>query len=271
MDAGTFNKLLNELPVEIKRRLSLGIKYAIRYRDLSLLYHFLSMLSPGYYGGDLEPPRVEPFYKNIPGARRIRLPRPREKSGVDILDAIRSRRSRREYSRKPLKLVDLATLLSYTVGVTGRAWWGGPKRAYPSAGALQPIEVYISASRVEGLEPGLYHYHPGDHVLEEIAEGDYSRVLAGIALDQEHVEEAPAVLVFTVVYARTAVKYGYRSYRYVHWDSGFAGENVYLVAEALGLATVAVGAFYDEALCKLLGLDCVWEFPVLLFPVGYRV
>ena len=82
--------------------------------------------------------------------------------------------------------------------------------------------------------------------------------------------EAPAVVVLTIVYPRTASKYGYRAYRYALLDAGFAGENLYLAAEALGLATVAVGAFYDEKICWLLRLDCGVEYPVLLFPVGRR-
>ncbi len=265
------DRLVESLPSGIVERLARGVEDTIKHGDPSMIYHRLSMLTPDYYGGSLSPPRVDPYYKRIEGARRVRLPRPRRLSGVDVFEAIRSRRSRREYSSRPLGLGDLATLLYYSVGVTGRAWWGGPKRAYPSAGGLQPVEAYVAASRVEGVEPGIYHYNPGEHLLAELSRGDYSRVLEEIALDQEHVGRAPAVLVLTAVYARTAGKYGYRSYRYVHWDTGFAGENVYLAAEALGLATVAVGAFHDEELCRLLGLDCVWEFPMLLFPVGYRV
>ena len=72
------------------------------------------------------------------------------------------------------------------------------------------------------------------------------------------------------MYPRTASKYGHRSYRYVHWDVSFAGENVYIAVEALGLATTAVGAFYDEDICRLLGIDCVIEIPMLIFPVGRR-
>ncbi|MEB3774000.1 MAG: SagB/ThcOx family dehydrogenase [Desulfurococcales archaeon] len=240
--------------------------------DVSRLYHRVASLYPdysgyfsvggGYYGE---------YYKEYPGRERIRLPRPVRSSGVDVLEAIRSRRSRRTYSRRPLKLADLSALLYYTVGVTGRAWWGGPKRAYPSAGALQPVEVYVSASRVEDLGEGLYHYNPGLHGLELLRPGDYSRELEEAALGQEHVGRAPVVLILTAVYSRTASRYGQRSYRYIHWDAGFAGENIYLVSEALGMATVAVGAFYDYEVCRILEIDCTWEMPMLLFPVGYRV
>ncbi|HID41991.1 MAG TPA: SagB/ThcOx family dehydrogenase [Pyrodictium sp.] len=201
----------------------------------------------------------------------MKLPEPIEASGVDALAAIRSRRSRRKYGSEPLSLVELSSVLYYSVGVTGKAWWGGPKRAYPSAGALQPIEAYVYASMVEGLARGIYHYNPGIHCLEPIKIGDYSRSLWEASLGQEHLRVAPAVIILTAVYSRTAWKYGLRAYRYVHWDAGFAGENIYIACEALGLATVAVGAFYDEVVCSLLDIDCDNEIPMLLFPVGKRL
>lgn len=245
---------------------------AVERRDPAWLYHRLSSLEPGYHGWEPTVRRERDYYKEYPGAKRIPLPRPPKGSGLDVLEAIRRRRSRRSYSRAPLSLVEVGTLLCYTLGVVGRAWWGGPKRAYPSAGALQPVEAYIVAGEggVEGLEAGVYHYNPGAHALELLAAGDYREALYRACLEQEHVLEAPVSVVLTVVYSRTTSYYGVRGYRYVLLDAGFAGENLYLAAEALGLATVAVGAFYDWDVCGILGIDCRWEFPLLVFPVGRR-
>ncbi len=238
--------------------------------DASRPYHRVSMLYRDYYGELEAPPSHDGYYKEYPGVEQVMLPNPVRSSGMDALEAIRSRRSRRSYSRKPLSLGELASILYYAVGITGRAWWGGPKRTYPSSGALQPLEAYVSVHRVEGISPGIYHYNPGRHTLEALKLGDYSSILEDAALGQEHVGRAPVVIILTAVYSRTASKYGQRSYRYVHWDTGFAGENIYIACEALGLATVAVGAFYDEELCGLLDIDCVWEVPMLLFPIGHR-
>ncbi len=247
-----------------------GLRIAEETGDPSWLYHVLGALYRDYYGGDTRyPPPPGEYYKSLPTDVTVDLPEPRMESGVDALEAIRSRRSRRSYGRS-VTLQDLSDVLYYSVGVTGTAWWGGPKRAYPSAGALQPVEAYVIARSVDGLEPGIYHYNPGSHSLELVAEGDYSAEAARVALDQEHVGQAPAVIALTAVIARTASKYGYRSYRYVHWDSGHAGQNVYLAAEALGLATVAVGAYYDFELCRLLRIDCKTEMPMLLYPLGPR-
>jgi SagB-type dehydrogenase family enzyme len=266
-----FARLLETVSSYTRKRLLRGIREAVRRGgDVSMVYHYASMLSESGVYEELPYEFREDYYKVYPDAPRVKLPPPRSASGVDLYSAIKSRRSRRRYSRAGLRLEELSDLLYYSLGITGIAWWGGPKRAYPSAGALQPVEAYVSASNVKGLEQGIYHYNPGSHELELLLEGDYSARLHWIALGQEHVGEAPAVIILTAVYRRTASKYSHRSYRYAHWDTGFAGQNIYLVAEALGLATTAVGAFYDEELCSLLNIDCVEEFPMLLFPVGRR-
>ncbi len=260
---------LRGAPEALRERILKGLSRSVYRDDLTMVYHYISMISEDYHGVDL-PYEAEDFYKTYKGKPSIALPEPHAKAGVDILEVIKSRRSRRRYSRRPLSLGEVATLLYYTVGVVGRTWWGGPKRVYPSAGALQPVEAYLSASRVNGLEEGLYHYNPGKHSLELLKKGDYSLELARIALGQEHVGEAPACIILTIVYRRTASKYGLRSYKYSHLDAGFASQNIYLVAEALNLATVAVGAYYDEELCKLLEIDCEEEMPALMFPIGGR-
>ena len=264
-----FRKFLEVLDEDSVRRMRDALVEAIERRDPSLLYHRLGELSPGYYGGQLPFKEPSDYYKEYPASPKIKLPQPRLTSGVDVLQAIRSRRSRRSYS-SPLTLEEVATVLYYAVGITGRAWWGGPKRVYPSAGALQPVEAYLCSKRVEGAERGLYHYNPGEHSLELLSRGDCSKRLYFASLEQEHVWEAPAVIILTAVYRRTGWKYGFRSYRYVHWDVGFAGENIYLAAEALNLATTAVGAFYDDIICDMLEIDCYNEIPMLLFPLGRR-
>ncbi|GBF08737.1 nitroreductase [Aeropyrum pernix] len=261
--------LYRRLSASARKRLLEGVELAAEKGDPALAYHRLSTLARDYYGDSL-PYASDGYYKTYKHARCVGLPEPAKVSGVDVLEAIRRRRSRRSFSRRPLTLTEVSTILFHVAGITGQAWWGGPKRPYPSAGALQPVEVYLVVERVEGLKPGLYHYNPSGHCLEMLREGRLLKGLADVSLGQDHVAEAAAALVLTAVYTRTGSKYGHRSYRYVHWDTGFAGENVYLVCEALGLATVAVGAFYDDEMCSFLGIDCPWEMPMLVFPVGAR-
>lgn len=195
----------------------------------------------------------------------MKLPPPRERGPVSVEEALRRRRSVREYAAGGLALEEAAQLLWAAQGVTSREGL----RTAPSAGALNPLELYLVAGEVEGLPPGIYRYRPEDHDLVEVDRGDRRPSLARAALDQEFVEEAPAVLVFTGVFGRTTWKYGERGRRYVLMDLGHAAENVYLQATALGLGTVIVGAFRDEEVARLLGAAS-GEHPLAVMPVGRR-
>ncbi len=216
---------------------------------------------------------MPPLVKRYVDVDVIQLPPPKFPRQIPVEDAILSRRSIRSFRDEPLALEELSALLYLTAGIS--RWTYGayglprfPLRTYPSAGALQPVELYVSVHSVTGLRPGLYHYNPVNHSLEKLKEGDFSRALIDIALGQEHAGRAPVTVIMTVYWARTRWKYGDRAYRYAMLDAGFAGENLYLACAALGLGTCAIGAFYDEELCKLLEIDCIDEIPVLMFPVG---
>jgi SagB-type dehydrogenase family enzyme len=51
-------------------------------------------------------------------------------------------------------------------------------------------------------------------------------------------------------------------------DTGYLGQNIYLVAEALGLGACAIAGFVDDALEQLLGVDGKNEMILLLTAVG---
>lgn len=217
-------------------------------------------------GGGGGGPTPEPW-KSYPTAPRYPLPDPGELK-VPLGEVLRRRRSFRSFSpQSRLPLEALSTLLGHALGITGQRW-GIPLRAYPSAGALYPLEVYVFASRVDRLPPGVFHHEVRSHALEHLVEGEFQVPLYRAALEQEAVLYAPATILVTAVYDRTRAKYGYRAYRYVHMDAGAACQNLYLVAEALGLGTVLIGAFEDDALAALVGLDPDQEFPLALMPIG---
>jgi len=264
-------KLLEEFMEKLsrtaRRLLSRGLREAAKRGDVAALYHYSTMIGTREYMDAPNPP-FPGVFKSTSCLSRVELPKPPRESGTDALEAIRRRRSRRSFQPKPIRLVELSTVLAYSVGITGYEYdW--PLRAYPSAGGLQPVEAYIVAGSVEGIKPGLYHYDPRSHSLCLLREGDLRQALAEACLEQWFIADAPASIILTAYYARTASRYCARGYRYVLLDTGTAAENLYIVCEALGLATVFVGAFRDEELCQLLGLDCYNEFPVAVMPIGY--
>jgi SagB-type dehydrogenase family enzyme len=77
-------------------------------------------------------------------------------------------------------------------------------------------------------------------------------------------------LVICADYSRTMAKYNIRGERYVFMEVGHAGQNIYLQATALNLGTVAVGAFQDEEVRRILQLEAKIR-PLYIMPVGRPV
>jgi SagB-type dehydrogenase family enzyme len=193
----------------------------------------------------------------------VALPPASPTGSVSVEQALRARRSIREFRSAPLTLTEVAQLLWAAQGITDAEG----HRTAPSAGAMYPLELYLAAAQVEGLPPGVYRYLPREHALEPVREGDIRTPLMAAALNQACVGAGPALLIFTAVYERTTGRYGDRGVRYVHMDVGHAGQNVHLQAVALGLGTVVVGAFDDDAVRRIIGAPANEE-PLYIMPVG---
>lgn len=193
----------------------------------------------------------------------IELPPPESDGPLSLERTISQRRSVRSFAPTALTVSQIAQLLWAAQGITDR----GRFRTAPSAGALYPLELYLVAGKVDGLEPGVYHYLPHDHSLERTASGDMRPELSAAALGQRALISAPAVLVMCAVYERVTGKYGRRGDRYVHMEAGHAAQNFALQAVALGLAGVPIGAFSDQQIQNVLGLPNESE-PLYLLPFG---
>jgi SagB-type dehydrogenase family enzyme len=172
----------------------------------------------------------------------------------------------RDFSAEPLTQAQLSQVLWAAQGITDR---GGALRAVPSAGATYPLEVYVVCGQdgVAGVGAGVYQYNVAQHSLTLHHAGDLRSDLARAALSQGFISETPLTIVICASFRRTARGYGRRGERYVHIEVGHTGQNIYLEAAALGLATVAIGAFRDEAVREALKLDVECE-PLYLMPVA---
>lgn len=194
-------------------------------------------------------------------AKEIALSEPKLDGGLSIERVLQRRRSRRKFTGQPITVAQLSQLLWAGQGVTGEQQ-GTMLRAAPSAGALYPMDLYVA------LPKGVYHYNPLEHTLLRTTGGDKRAELAWAALDQEFLAEASVDLVITAEYERSMVKYRQSGVRYSVIEAGNISENIYLQAESLGLATVAVGAFRDDQVSEVLDLPKAHR-PLLIMPVGY--
>ena len=135
-------------------------------------------------------------------------------------------------------------------------------------------------NKVEGLEPGLYHYRvagldilerpivEGSHSLEQLRVGDLRAEISAAALDQGLCGKAGAVFIWTAVFARSEWKYRERSYRYFYLDAGHMAAQLSLAAVSQELGTCQIAAFYDNELNALLGIDGQTEGSLYLTAVG---
>jgi SagB-type dehydrogenase family enzyme len=144
-----------------------------------------------------------------------------------------------------------------------------PLKTSPSGGARHPIEVYLMALRVTGLEPGLYHYGARDHALARISPGATPQMAQAYCADQPYVARSAALFIMTGVFARTLWKYrNPRAYRVVLLDAGHLGQTFCLTATRLGLAPFSTAALKDTLIEEALGLDGISESVLYVTGVG---
>jgi len=234
------------------------------------LFHEETKYTPQNLGGHTLDWNNQPSpFKDHPQALAVvPLPTPGIKDSADLWKHLDRRRSRRMYeTRTPLDRETLAALLWATQGVTAR--YGQTLfRTAPSAGGLYPVETYLSVRLVEGLHAGIYHFRPHHFDLEMLRQGDVSRMVAQAALGQKIAAEAQVTFIWSAVIARSTWKYRQRAYRYIYIDAGHIAQNLYLAGEALGLGVCAVGAFFDDLVNELIGVDGREEFAIYLATVG---
>ncbi len=211
-------------------------------------------------------PKQPPQYKVYPGASKIELPKPKY-GGITVEEALKKRRSIRNYSTKPISKAQLSQLLFAAQGVTGKMY-GKALRTAPSAGALYPFEIYVIINNVQDLPRGIYHYSVLDHALELVKSGDFRGQITNAGLDQEMLGDAGVTFVLSAIFDCVRHKYGERGFRYVYMEAGHISQNIYLQAVSLGLGSVCAGAFLDERVNQLIDVDGQKEAVVYLHAVG---
>jgi SagB-type dehydrogenase family enzyme len=237
--------------------------------DVGVIYHEWS--KPGVVdalGSVANWGQFPDLYKRYPDAPLVALPEPSPPAGLPTERAIAERRSTREYSTQPMTAAELGQVLFLATGITADKW-GQARRSAPSSGALYPIETYVVVHNVEGVEQGIYHYALHEHALEQIRAGDLRSDTVGQALGQEFLGECGVVIFLTQILQRMRPKYQDRSYRYGLLEAGHIGENGYLAATSLGLGACGVGAFADDDINAMLGVDGTDEAAVYMLAVGH--
>ena len=188
----------------------------------------------------------------------------------DVLDCLKSRRSRRQFSSETLTLKEISFLLWATQGVDEVLGDGyATLRPVPSAGARHPFETYLFVNRVTGLQPGIHRCLSSSHELAFLTGGSgLPERLTEACLGQGFVGSAPIVFIWSCIPYRGEWRYKVKSHKVMLLDAGHVCQNLYLGCEAIGCGTCGIGAYDQRKVDNFLDLDGDDEFIVYLAPVG---
>ncbi|MFP4459710.1 MAG: SagB/ThcOx family dehydrogenase [Candidatus Zixiibacteriota bacterium] len=193
-------------------------------------------------------------YKTYPDAERFELADFEFLAPHDFKKTVLERRSIRSYKDKPIDFEHLSYLIWASLAENNfekRINF----RAAPSAGARYPIEAYLVVHDVKDLPQGLYHYNVKDNVLELLKRDDFRDKLQEAAQGQKVCHDCQVAFLFSAIFERAVWKYKQRGYRYVYLDAGHIGHALSLAATSVDLGSVMIGAYIDEYMDNLAGLD----------------
>jgi len=203
------------------------------------------------------------YFKEYPRFERISLNRLIwTQKNYNLFKALLNRKTIREPKKLPLSRSDLSLLLlaGAITRIEGNVLYDS-YRAYPSAGARYPCEIYILAREVSNFKSGLYHYHVRTHSLEflwRISKRDLKACFPG----QKFATNSRAIMIITAIMRRSTGKYSERAYRYALLETGHIAQNIYLISCAINVGCCALGGFNDKKICDLLDIRINEELPL---------
>ena len=185
----------------------------------------------------------------------IKLLTPQTASGKLLMQALKERKSTREFSPQELSLPVISDLLWAASGIN-RSNSGG--RTAPTAMNMQEIDIYIAKA------DGLYLFDAKDNMLMPVLSGDI-RALTG---KQPFVKDAPINLIYVADLSKMSRLSEEDMNFYAATDTGYVSENVYLFCASAELATVVRGSLDKSALAQAMKLRPDQKI-ILAQTVGY--
>jgi putative peptide maturation dehydrogenase len=211
---------------------------------------------------DKHGPPPPPTIERAPAEQSIRLPAP---AGGALDDTLFRRYTGRNFdTQAALPLAVAARLLQRTFGAQELRKVAEEgfvfKKLSASGGSMHPIEAYVLVQRVDGVAPGLYHYHPVQHTLEPVTlmDAGQAAVLARqMVADQYWFADAPMLVVMAARVERNFWKYRnhLKALKALVLDGGHLSQNFYLLATEAGLAAFITAAVNEVNIERALGLD----------------
>jgi len=186
--------------------------------------------------------------------KTIALPAPQTGGGMPLMQALKERKSMREFSPKELPPQVMSDMLWAAAGINRP---DAGKLTAPTAHNAQEIDIYVVKAE------GVYLYDAKANTLESVMSGDI-RAATG---KQEFVKDAPVNLIFVANLSKLGGDAASNEF-YAATDAAFISQNVYLYCASAGLATVVRGWVDKPALEKAMKLRSDQKI-ILAQTVGY--
>jgi nitroreductase len=170
----------------------------------------------------------------------INLPAPRITGGKPLMEALKARKSTREFAPDKLPQQTLSNLLWAAWGINRE----NGSRTAPSASNRQELEIYVV------MADGAYLYDAKANVLKPAVSGDLRKVTGTVPF----VADAPLNLVYVADFAKLPGTDENNKNATSNANTGFIAQNVYLFCASEGLGTVVRGSVPKPELSKALKL-----------------
>jgi SagB-type dehydrogenase family enzyme len=235
-------------------------------RDIEEFYNKTKVNKAHILKGKMPIEYVHIFHKEYQRFPAIKL---KEASGNSEYDRLlQSRKSDRVFSNRSVSLDVLAKIIG-SCRITSRDKSGVTpfeRRTYPSAGARFPIELYLVAFRISGLEQGVYHLNFNKFSLEVLLKANMRKYEKEIV--SSFLRNTAGAIIMTTAMSRSEVKYGIRAYPFSLIEAGHMGQNITLSCTELGVGSCAIGGFVNDRITELLDLTND-ELPIYVIAFGW--
>jgi SagB-type dehydrogenase family enzyme len=162
--------------------------------------------------------------------------------------AVFSRRSSRNFVRAELPADQFSALLKILCfqGASSR----GRSEAWDGS-----VAVGFLAGKIEGIEPGFYLLDRENELIYPVSQSPQMEKIANACLDQMWLANCSLSILFLTNFDLLEQIWGARGYRYAMMTAGRLGQRLYVGATSMRLGCCGIGAFYDDEVVELLGLN----------------
>ena len=198
---------------------------------------------------------ILPVFVYAQELKPVKLPEPKMQGGMPLMQALKERKSTREFSSRELPVEVISDMLWAASGINRPE---SAHRTSPTAMNMQEIDIYLAKA------DGLYLYDAKGNMLMPVVSGDIRALTGG----QPFVKDAPVNLIYVADLSKMSRLSPPGADFYAAADTGFISQNVYLYCASLGLATVVRGSMDKPALATAMKLRPDQKI-ILAQTVGY--